>query len=212
MFDANFALDDVDAKGIHFDRLAGLLHLTHDQYRLSNAEMRSGQGLVTGNILYRPMVQEAEFNLTGSNIPLNKITALQTQSVPISGRIDFDIRGSGPIRSPVADGTVRLVGLQVGTDVQGNFRGWIKSDGENAKIRWSRKSMRAGCSGEVSVGLHGDNQVTGELTVKQFQMDAFIMSGLHLKQLTGHSSVDGQLHACGKPAASGNNRDERQHR
>jgi len=129
VFDANFALDDADAKGIHFDRLAGLLHLDHDQYRLSNAEIRSGQGLITGNVLYRPMVQEAEFNLAGTNIPLNKIAALQSQSIPISGRIDFNIRGSGPIRSPVAEGTVRLVALQIGTDVQGNFRGRIKSDG-----------------------------------------------------------------------------------
>jgi translocation and assembly module TamB len=197
IFDANFALDDVDAKGIHFDRLAGLLHLAHDQYRLSNAEMRSGQGLITGDVSYRPLGQEAEFNLSGTNIPLNKVAALQTQSIPISGRIDFDIHGSGPIRSPVGEGTVRLVGLQVGTDVQGNFRGRIKSDGENATMRLVSEINEGRLHGAVSVGLHGDNQVTGELTVKQFLMDAFIMSGLHLKQLTGHSSVDGRFTLSG---------------
>ena len=143
------------------------------------------------------MVQEAEFNLAGTNIPLNKIAALQSQSIPISGRIDFNIRGSGPIRSPVAEGTVRLVGLQVGTDVQGNFRGRIKSDGETATMRLVSEINEGRLQGEVSVGLHGDNQVTGELTVKQFLMDAFIMSGLHLKQLTGHSSVDGQFTLSG---------------
>src|ERR1700751_739322 len=134
IFDANFAIDDVDAKGVHLDRLAGLLHLTHDQYRLSNAEIRSGQGLISGNILYRPGEQDTEFNLTGAHIPLERIAALQTHSIPVSGRFDFDVRGSGPIQSPVAEGNVRLVGLRVGADVQGNFRGQIKSDGETAKI------------------------------------------------------------------------------
>jgi translocation and assembly module TamB len=197
LFDANFALDDVDAKGIHLDRVAGLLHLAHDQYRLSNAEIRSGQGLVTGNISYRPVEQDTEFNLNGTNIPLKKIGALQTESIPVTGRLDFDIRGSGPIRSPVADGNVRLVSLQVGADVQGNFRGRIKSDGENAKLSLVSEINAGRLQGEVSVGLHGDNQVAGQLTVKQFQMDAFIMSGLHLKQLTGHSSVDGQFTLSG---------------
>ncbi len=197
LFDANFALDDVDAKGIHLDRVAGLLHLAHDQYRLSNAEIRSGQGLVTGNISYRPVEQDTEFNLNGTNIPLNKIGALQTESIPVTGRLNFDIRGSGPIRSPIADGNVRLVGLQVGTDVQGNFRGRIKSDGENVQLSLVSEVNAGRLQGEVSVGLHGDNQVAGELTVKQFQMDAFIMSGLHLKQLTGHSSVDGQFTLSG---------------
>ena len=197
LFDANFALDDVDAKGIHLDRFAGLLHVTHDLYQITNGEVRSGQGLVTGNILYRPVEQETEFNLTGASIPLEKIAALQTQSIPVSGRLDFDIRGSGPIRSPAAEGNVRLVGLQVGADLQGNFRGRIKSDGENARISLVSEINAGRLQGEFSIGLHGDNQVAGELTVKQFQMDAFIMSGLHLKQLTGHSSVDGKFTLSG---------------
>jgi translocation and assembly module TamB len=197
LFDANFALDDVDAKGIHLDRFAGLLHLTHNLYQITNGEVRSGQGLVTGNILYRPVEQETEFNLTGTNIPLEKIAALQTQSIPVSGRLDFDIRGRGPIRSPIAEGNVRLVGLQVGADLQGNFRGRIKSDGESAKISLVSEINAGRLQGEFSVGLHGDNQVAGQLTVKQFQMDAFIMTGLHLKQLTGHSSVDGQFTLSG---------------
>ncbi|MGA8144704.1 MAG: translocation/assembly module TamB domain-containing protein [Candidatus Acidiferrales bacterium] len=197
MFDANFTLEDVDAKGVHLDRIAGLLHLSHDEYRLSNVEIRSGPGRVSGDILYQPVGQKAEFNLAGTNIPLDKIGALQSQSIPVSGRLDFDIRGNGPVLSPVATGNVRLVGLQVGPDVQGNFRGRIASDGENARMSLVSEINAGRLQGEFSVGLHGDNQVTGQLTVKQLQMDAFIVSGLHLKQLTGHSSVDGRFTLSG---------------
>ena len=197
VFDANFALDDADIRGNHVDRFAGLLHLAHDQYQLTNGELRSGPGVVTGNVLYQPVEQEAEFNLTGRSIPLGKIAALQSPTIPVSGRLDFDVRGSGPVLSPVAQGNVRLVDLQVGPDVQGNFRGRVTSDGENAKLSLVSEINAGRLQGEFSVGLHGDNQVAGELSVKQFQMDAFIMSGLHLKQLTGHSSVDGRFTLTG---------------
>jgi translocation and assembly module TamB len=197
MFDANFTFDDLDAKGFHFDYFAGLLHLAHGEYRLSNAELRSGQGRVTGNISYRTEGQETEFDLAGTNIPLAKIAALQTSSIPVSGRLDFDVRGSGPLRAPVAQGNVRLVDLQVGKDVQGNFRGQVTSDGQRAQISLVSEINEGRLQGEFSVGLQGDNQVTGELTVKQFDMDAFIVSGLHLKQLTGHSSVDGRFTISG---------------
>ena len=197
IFDANFALDNAELKGNHIDRLAGLLHLAHDQYLLTNGELRSGPGLVTGNVLYKPIEQETEFDLTGRSIPLEKVAALQSPSVPISGRLDFDVHGHGPILSPIAQGNVRLVNLQVGPDVQGNFRGRVFSDGETAKISLVSEINAGRLQGEFSIGLHGDNQVTGQLSVKQFQMDAFIMSGLHLKQLTGHSSVDGHFTLSG---------------
>ncbi len=197
MFDANFTFEDLDAKGFHFDYFAGLLHLAHGEYRLSNAELRSGQGRVTGNLAYRTEGQDTEFNISGMNIPLAKIAALQTSAVPISGRLDFDVRGHGPIEAPIAQGNVRLVDLQVGKDVQGNFRGHVTSDGRDARLSLISEINEGRLQGEFSAELQGDNQVKGELTVKQFDMDAFIISGLHLKQLTGHSSVDGRFTISG---------------
>jgi translocation and assembly module TamB len=197
VFDANFTIEDAEAKGVHLDLLGGQLHLAHDEYRFTNAELRSGRGRVTGNVLYQPVEEATEFNLAGTNIPLEKIAALQSASVPVSGRLDFDVRGRGPIRAPVAEGNIRLVNLQVGPDVQGDFRGQIASDGQTARLSLVSEINAGRLQGEFSVGLHGDNVVTGQLTVKQFQMDAFIVSGLHLKQLTGHSSVDGRFTVSG---------------
>jgi len=196
-FDADFTLADFDAKGVHFDQFSGQLHLAHGEYRLSNGELRSGQGRVTGDVSYRTDGQEAEFNLAGINIPLDKIAALQTTAVPITGRLDFEVRGKGPIQAPIAQGNIRLVDLQVGKDVQGNFRGHVTSDGETAKLSLVSEINEGRLQGEFSLGLRGDNPISGELSVKQFDMDTFIVSGLHLKQLTGHSSVDGRFTLSG---------------
>ena len=44
---------------------------------------------------------------------------------------------------------------------------------------------------ELIVGLGGDQQVSGRLSVVQFDLDPLIAAGLHVTQLTGHGSADG---------------------
>jgi translocation and assembly module TamB len=193
VMDGNFVLEEAEAKGFQFDRLSGQLHLAHDEYRLSRAELRKETGHVAGDFLYRPIEQEVEFHLNGAGIPLAKVSALQTPALPVTGRLEFDAQGSGPLRALRGEGDLRLVNLQIGTDLQGDFRGHISSDGRNAHLTLASEMTRGTLTGEINVGLTGDNPVSGNVTVKGFDLDAFIISGLHLKQLTGHSSVDGKF-------------------
>ncbi len=122
------------AKGFHFDQLIGQLHYAHDEIRLSHAELRHDAGRVNGDVVYHPAAQTAEFNLTGTGIALEKIPGLQKSSLPIAGQLHFDVRGSGPIRAPVAKGDVRLLGLNVGADKEGDFHAEVVSDGKNAHL------------------------------------------------------------------------------
>ena len=50
----NFNFEEIQTKGLHFDRLGGELHFAHDEVRLSRAELRRDTGRVAGEILYRP--------------------------------------------------------------------------------------------------------------------------------------------------------------
>ena len=197
VMDANFMLDEVEARGFHFDRLAGQLHLAHDEYRLSRAELRKDTGRVAGDLLYRPVEQEVEFNLNGAGIPLEKFPALKTPALPIAGRLEFNARGGGPLRAPHAEADVRLLHLQIGSDLQGDFRGHLSSDGQTARISLASEMTRGTLAGQFVLGLTGDYPISGEVSMKGFDMDAFIIAGLHLKQLTGHSSVDGSFTISG---------------
>jgi translocation and assembly module TamB len=191
VFDANFAFDDIEFRGFHFDRLAGDLQLKHDEYHLSGFELRKDTGRVSGDILYRPLELEAEFNVHGSEIPLEKFAALQNPTLPVSGRLSLDLRGSGPLFAPKAQGELRLVNLQVGSDLAGDFHGGFTSDGQKLRVSLASELSRGSFQGQFAVGLTGQNPISGSFTVKQFEMNALISAGLHLKQLTGHSSVDG---------------------
>jgi len=197
VIDADFVYDDAEAKGIRFDRLSGLLHLSHDDYRLTRAELRKGSGRVAGDIAYRPIEQESEFHVTGSGIALEKISAIQAPLLPVGGVLDFDLQGSGPLFAPKSQGSVRLTNLRIGSDLAGNFRGQLTSDGQSGHVTFESEMTRGRLNGELTLGLRGDNPISGSLTVNQFDMDALIVAGLHLKQLTGHSSVDGTFTIAG---------------
>jgi translocation and assembly module TamB len=87
--------------------------------------------------------------------------------------------------------------LQIGSEVEGNFRGRLASDGQNARLSITSDIKRGKLQGEVMIGLAGDTPISGHLSVEQFEMDTLIVAALHLKQLTGHSSVDGLFAVSG---------------
>ena len=191
VLDADVVVDDIEVRGWHFDRFRGELHWQRDEVQLSHAELSGAPGVVSGDILYRPDEQQTEFNITGTGISLEKIKALQTPSLPVGGRLDFDVRGSGPLRAPLAQGNVHLTGLRLGTETEGDFMARLATDGQNARVTLTSEPLHEKLQGELIVGLGGDQQVSGRLSVVQFDLDPLIAAGLHVTQLTGHGSADG---------------------
>lgn len=191
VLDANLSVDDVEVRGWHFDRFSGQLHWQSDEVRLSHAELRGSTGVVAGAVLYRPDEQLTEFNITGTGIALEKIKALQTASLAVGGRLDFNLRGSGPLRASLAQGDVRVTNLKLGTEPEGDFNAQLSSDGQNARVTLTSEPQHEKLQGELTVGFGGDEQVSGKLSVVQFDLDPLIAAGLHLTQLTGHGSADG---------------------
>ncbi len=197
VIDADLSLENFGTEGLHFDRLSGKLHWVGDEVQLTGAELRQGAGRVTGDVVYHPKAETMQFNLAGRAIPLEDIDALQNASLPIAGQLEFNLQGSGPLRAPVAQGDLKLVDLKLGTEVQGNFDGKITSDGNSAHVSLASDLARGKLDGQLTVGFNGDAPVSGQISVEQFDIDPFIANDLHLKQLTGHSSVDGTFAITG---------------
>jgi translocation and assembly module TamB len=191
VLDANLVINDIEVRGWHFDRFSGELHWQQDEVRLSHAELRGSTGVVAGDILYRPDEQQTEFNITGTGIALERVKALQTPSLPVGGRLDFALRGSGPVRAPLAQGDVHVTNLKLGTEPEGDFSAQLASDGQNARVTLTSEPQHEKLQGELTVGLGGDEQISGRLSVVQFDLDPLITAGLHLTQLSGHGSADG---------------------
>ena len=197
ILDGNFDLQDMQTHGLHVDRARGTLSLSHDQIQITNAVFDRGSGHLTGRLLYRPTERTADFQMIGTGIALDQFSFIQQKSLPIAGDIDFDLRGNGPIASPEAHGTVQLVDLKFGAEVLDSFSGTLDSDGHTAHLQLqSRTSGKL--NADLQMGLSDNYPLAGKLTVKQVDLDAFIIAGLHLSQITGHSSIDGQLNISGE--------------
>ncbi|HKV28731.1 MAG TPA: translocation/assembly module TamB domain-containing protein [Candidatus Acidoferrales bacterium] len=198
VLDGTFQLEQLTAYGIYVDRAKGLLSLRHNQIRITNAELDRDSGRVTGNLLYRPSSHEVEFQMAGEKIALSKFAFLQTKAMPISGELSFNLSGSGPVRTPQAKGTIQVADLKFGTEVLDSFAGTFNSDGQTAQLKLQSVKTAGKLGGELQVGLSGNYPISGQITLKSIDLDPFIAAGLHLSQLTGHSSVDGQLKFSGE--------------
>jgi translocation and assembly module TamB len=189
--DGPFRLENIETKGIHFDSLTGTIHFEHDLLGLSQAELRRGTGRVTGDIAFHPQEQTTAFNLTGKGIALEQIRSIQTPAVPIGGQLSFDLRGSGPLLAPTATGDFDLASLRIGTEGEGDFRGQLSSQGRRAILSIKSTAPQVNLEGEVTLGFDGDRPISGRLSLQQFDLDPFIVAGLHLKHITSHSRADG---------------------
>jgi translocation and assembly module TamB len=191
--DSDFTFGQITAENFRFDGIKGHFHWDNSELQLTNAELTAGPGRVTGSILYHSQDERAEFDLTGTGIALERIAALQSHSLPIGGQFSFTLKGSGPIRTPSAEGDLQLVGLQVGAETQGAFHGHLLSDGQNATVTLTSELARGKLDGQVTLGLSGDIPISGKFNLGQFDLDSLIIAGLHLDKLTSHSSIDGTI-------------------
>jgi len=188
--DANFVAEHILVRGFSADRFGGQFHWEPDLLKLSHAQLRESYGTFDGNFLYRPAEQYAEFTLAGTGIALERIRQLQTASLPIGGRLEFSVRGSGPLRAPVGEGDLKITNLALGTEPEGDFLGHIESDGTAARLRLGSEPVRERLQGDLRVRLTGDESISGRLSVQQFNLNPLIAAGLHLSQLTGQGSAD----------------------
>jgi len=206
-----FDIAEVDAWGYRFDRVRGQLNLRGDEIRIANAEVRmvagapqaarnnagrpasATAGVLTGNFLYRRPDQQIAFDLTGAAIPLEGVQRIQTVALPLGGQLSFQISGQGPLRTLAAQGTLRVVDLRVGTEVLGSFEGKLNSDGRQLHLDLNSAMATGLLQGKLDVALGGEYPMQGDVTVRGLDLDPFIQTGLHLKALTGHGSVDGRF-------------------
>jgi translocation and assembly module TamB len=193
----NVQLDQAHAYGIRIDRAHGQLLLRHNEIQISQAELDQGQGKVTGNLTYQPESHQANFQISGAAISLANLDYLQSKALPISGSANFQLTGQGPILAPEGHGTLQLNDLQFGADVLDSFAARVDSDGKTAKLEIESTKTAGKLQGNLQLALSGDYPLSGGMTVHEIDLNPFIRAGLHLQQLTGHSSFDGQFQFSG---------------
>lgn len=203
-FSGLFDLSGATAGSWHFDRARGQLAVAGKEVRIANAEVRlpahapgAPAGLLTGNFDYQMDTKEVAFDVTGASIPLEAIKQIQTERLPVGGRVNLQAWGKGPLKSPEINATMRLIDLKLGKDVVGSFDAKAVSDGHHLTASIDSAMATGRLTGKMDVTMGGDYPVTAEVTAERIDFDPFLLSALHLSRLNGHSLVDGHFAVAG---------------
>jgi translocation and assembly module TamB len=196
-----FDLAEGKVYGLEFNRLRGQLNFQPDEARVSNAELRvfapgkeiGGAGIITGSVTYHISTKNVSADLVGAALPLRNFEKIQTDRLPISGRISFHLKASGPYLAPVGEGTMRVVDFRVGQEVIGSFDGELLSDGKFAKLDLHSAMSGGGISGGYSLGLSEPYPLSGKVSLQNITLDPFLLTALHMREISGHGTADGEV-------------------
>jgi translocation and assembly module TamB len=191
-----FDIEQAQAWGFRFQRARWRLDVRRDEVRIAGAELHLNGGRVGGDFLYRSAGGEIEFQASGSEIAIEKIERIQTERVPLAGRLSFRVRGGGPLGAPKSEGTVRLADLRVGKDRIGDVDVALRSDGRKVRLDLNSSMATGQLAGQFDLTLAGDYPMQGDLRLAGIDIDVFLENALRL-ELTGHSSVDGRFRLSG---------------
>jgi translocation and assembly module TamB len=197
-----FDLADGKVYGLSFNRLRGQLNVSPDDVRISDAELRffppgkengRGAGIITGSAGYRYQDQTISADLVGAALPLENIDKLQSTRLPVGGQMTFRLKANGPVRTPHGEGTFRVVDLRIGQVVVGSFDGRLTSDGLTARLELGSAMTTGEVSGGGTLGLADPYPLSGKVSIKNIDLDPFLLAALHLKEFSGHANADGDI-------------------
>ena len=97
------------------------------------------------------------------------------------------------MRQPQANGNFRVVDLQVGSEVIGSFEGDLNADGQRAELKLSSAMSEGAIGGNISLGLVAPFSVDGKVSIKNMNLDPYLVSALHLQKFNGHGTADGDI-------------------
>jgi translocation and assembly module TamB len=195
-------VSDGEAYSVPFNRLRGQLTILPDEVRLSNAELRffapgtektGGAGIITGNVAYRYADRWLTTDLVGASLPLANFRRIRANNLPLGGQISFRLKSSGPILQPQAQGSLRVVDLQVGNEVIGSFEGDLNADGKTARLNLSSAMSEGAIGGNITLGLSEPYSLNGKVSIKNINLDPYLVSALHLQKFNGHGTADGDI-------------------
>jgi translocation and assembly module TamB len=199
-------LADANVYTVPFNRLRGQLTVLPDEVRLSNAELRffapgsekAGAGIVTGSVAYRYADESLTTDLVGASLPLANFRRVKAAGLPVDGQISFRLKSSGPVSTLLADGTFRVVDFQVGSEVVGSFEGNLQSDGKLMQLKLGSAMSEGAISGNISLGLVDPKPLNGKISIRNFNLDPYLLSALHLDKFPGHGVADGEITFAGE--------------
>jgi translocation and assembly module TamB len=168
------------------------LRMGANETTLSNIHLSHQDAEVTGSAAYAPSTRGFRLDLEGKNFELSRVRQIQLDPLPIEGRVDFTLQGSGTIDAPVISADFHARDLTFHHEYSGGLD--VQARTENGQLHLSGQSKFTHGSVLIDgmVGMKGDFPAT--ITAKMDHLDGDALWHAYLgDQLTGHSAASGTV-------------------
>jgi translocation and assembly module TamB len=85
------------------------------------------------------------------------------------------------------------VDFRVGQVVIGSFDGKLTSDGRTAHLELGSAMTTGEISGGYTLGLGDPYPLSGKVSIRNIDLDPFLLTAFHLKEFSGHANADGDI-------------------
>lgn len=121
---------------VAFDRLTATVLATESGYQIEQLKLERGPNTVTLSGAYQPQSRTYTLTARGSDLDISRFDDdLETRGYPLTGRLSFQLSGSGNLAEPALDGDFQLSGLMVAGKQAGTLRGELHA--ARGEIRWN---------------------------------------------------------------------------
>jgi translocation and assembly module TamB len=172
------------------------LHIAAGETALNNIRLQHQDASITGIAAYTPASRGFRLELSGTNFDLARIRQIGLDNLPLEGRADFLLQGSGTLDAPAINASVQVHNFTADHELLGGLT--FKGVTNNGQLRISGTSAfaRGMLSLDGTVQMRGDYPANITARLDHVDLDPLWRAWLG-GQLTGHSAFGGAVTLLG---------------
>lgn len=175
-----------------FRSLSADAQLRNRQLDFRNISLQQNGGHVAGAATYSLTSQAFTLNLTGNDFDLAHIGRLQNKKLPVGGRAQFTLTGSGTISQPLLNAQISVKDLVLGGEQEGDLVATAITHGADLHVDARANTQIASATLTGDITLRGNWPAELHVDLAKLDFDPLLRVYLPGK-LTGHSSMSGKL-------------------
>lgn len=157
---------------------------------LSNIQLAHQDSIVTGSVAYTPDSRAFQIDIAGKNFDIARIRQIHLDPLPMEGRADFTLQGSGTLDAPQINAKVQVHHLVLDQEESGDLNFEATTKKGELQLTGHSTFSRGTLALDGTVGMHGDFPAKVTAHIDHLDLDALWRAYLG-HELTGHSEVGG---------------------
>jgi translocation and assembly module TamB len=183
-------LDSGSVYGEPVNRIRLQGRMTNQVIDLSSISIASGAGTITGIGSYNLQAKNFQLDARSTGIDIAKVESIARQNRGATGKLEFNVHGTGTFDDPQLQGNVSLANLTLGGEPVGALH--MNAHTVNHALVYEITTRLDAASLDVhgQTALKPDYETQAKIEFSQFNIDS-ILRLAHIKQLSGESALAG---------------------